>query len=227
MKDKQDFIYLKNIEPTIIESIRYSTKDNFVGQVINGYYQSQGVIVTRAAAEALKNVQETLKNFGYGLVVYDGYRPQIAVNHFIEWSHSQDQSQKELYYPTVDKSDLFSLGYIAEKSGHSRGSTVDVSIIKLCDTIHDIEVSEKILTDGSTIPFLDDGTVDMGSSFDLFHNVSHHDSHLIDQECIDRRNFLKKVMEDNGFLPYNEEWWHYTLANEPYPNTYFDFLSLE
>ncbi len=197
-----------------------------MGEIIKGYSPSQGIILTRVAAEGLKNVQNTLRTFGYSLVVYDGYRPQVAVNHFVDWSKSQDESQKSLYYPKVDKIELFSLGYIAEKSGHSQGSTVDVSIIKLCDRIHEIEVSQRTLSDGSTIPFLDDGTVDMGSSFDLFHPVSRNDSCIIDQECIERRNFLKQIMEDHGFISYHEEWWHYTMANEPYPNTYFNFLSI-
>lgn len=217
-----NFVYLKDIDPTIIQSVRYATKNNFVGQVINSYNIAE-VILTRVAAEALKDVQTYIKTEGYSLVVYDGYRPQTAVNHFINWSQSFNESHKDLYYPTIDKQAVFSLGYVAKKSGHSRGSTVDLSIVKLDEKLHDIEISEKTLSDGSKIQFLDDGTVDMGSSFDLLHPASHHNSQLITEEYLTRRNFLKKAMEDHGFRSYDKEWWHYTLNNEPYPDTYFDF----
>jgi D-alanyl-D-alanine dipeptidase len=217
-----DFIYLKDIDPTIIQSVRYGSPNNFVGEKIRSYNSSE-IILTRDTAIALKEVQNHMKTAGYSLVVYDGYRSQTAVNHFIDWSQSFDESQKNLYYPTIDKKDVFSLGYVAKKSGHSRGSTVDLSIIKLGEKPHDIEISEKMLLDGSKIQFLDDGTIDMGSSFDLLHPASHHDSQLIQPEYLLMRNFLKKVMEDHGFRGYDKEWWHYTLENEPYPNTYFDF----
>ncbi len=222
MKQRTDFVYLRDIDPTIIQNVRYATINNFIGQVIDGY-KTQEIILTRAAAVALQAVQKYMIKQGYSLVVYDGYRPQIAVNHFIKWSESSDESQKYLYYPTIDKQDVFSLGYIDKRSGHSRGSTVDLSIIKLDKKLHEIEINEKILSDGSKIQFLDDGSVDMGSSFDLAHEASHHDSHFINYEHLEKRNFLKNAMIDRGFRSYSKEWWHYTLENEPYPDTYFDF----
>lgn len=160
---------------------------------------------------------------GYSLVVYDGYRSQTAVNHFIEWAQTSDESQKHLYYPTIDKKAVFPPGYVSKKSGYSRGSTVDFSIIKLNEKLYDVEITERRLSDGSKIQFLDDGTIDMGSSFDLLHPASHYDSQLIQPEYLLMRNFLKKVMEDHGFRRYDKEWWHYTLEDEPYPDTYFDF----
>jgi D-alanyl-D-alanine dipeptidase len=217
----EDFVYLRAIDPTIVQSVRYASESNFMGAPVNGY-QSSEIILTKQAAEALKAVQEALKAYNYCLVVYDGYRPQTAVDQFILWSQDDDISQKELYYPTIEKLDLFK-GYIAKKSGHTRGSTVDLTIIELGKSLHPIEEKDITLANGEGIKFLDDGSVDMGSSFDILHPVSHHDTDLIPQECLDKRNFLRKTMEENGFKAYSKEWWHYTLIDEPYPETYFDF----
>lgn len=226
MELQENFIYLKSIDSSIVQRVRYATCDNFVGQKIDGYYSAE-IILTRAAAQALQNVQRTVNKAGYNLVIYDGYRPQRAVNHFIDYLQTQDESQKSLYYPTIDKKDLLSLGYIAEKSAHSRGSTVDVSIISINKEIKTIEITERSLLNGSIIQFLDDNTVDMGSSFDLLHPASHHDSMLLDIQYIEMRNFLKKAMNDHGFEAYDKEWWHYSLKNEPYPDRYFDFIIQE
>jgi D-alanyl-D-alanine dipeptidase len=217
----ENFVYLRTIDPTIVQSVRYASEFNFIGNAVNGYHAAE-IILTKQAAEALKSVQEALKEYNYSLVVYDGYRPQMAVDHFVSWSQDDDISQKELYYPTIEKPDLFK-GYIAKKSGHTRGSTVDLTIIELGRSLHPIEEKDITLTSGEKVKFLDDGTIDMGSSFDLLHPVSHHDTDLLQQEFLNKRNFLKKIMEDNGFKAYSKEWWHYTLADEPYPETYFDF----
>lgn len=217
----KDFVYLRIIDPTIVQSVRYASEFNFVGTPINWYHSAE-IILTKQAAEGLKTVQEVLKAYNYCLVVYDGYRPQTAVDHFISWSQDDDISQKELYYPTIEKPDLFK-GYIAKKSGHTRGSTVDLTIIELGKSLHPIEEKDITLANGERIKFLDDGSVDMGSSFDILHPVSHHDTDLIPQECLDKRNFLRKIMEEHGFKAYSKEWWHYTLIDEPYPETYFDF----
>lgn len=217
-----NFVYLKDIDPTIIQSVRYAGQHNFVGTIIDGYAKDE-VILTVQAAEALKQAQKRMKELNYCIVVYDGYRPQRAVNHFIRWAESNDTSQKELYYPTITKAEAFELGYIAKKSSHSRGSTVDLSIIRDGQTIHEIKIKDTTLRDGSSIKSLDDCTVNMGSSFDLMHPASHHDSSLVDKKYLERRNFLRSIMEEHGFKAYHAEWWHYTLNNEIYPDEYFDF----
>ncbi len=220
------FVYLNEVDPTILVSLRYITPKNFVGTPVDGYKKPH-LVLTRQAAEALKKVQADVKKDGYSLVVYDAYRPQQAVDHFVRWSKSTDQSTKAQYYPYVDKTKVFELGYIAERSGHSRGSTIDLTIIKDGETPHEIQESERILLDGKPIKFLDDGTVDMGSSFDFFGPASHFENDLIEKEFKARRAYLKTIMEKHGFKDYAEEWWHFTLKNEPYPadqdSSYFNF----
>ncbi|MDR0296856.1 MAG: M15 family metallopeptidase [Rickettsia sp.] len=219
----ENFVYLKDINPTIIENLRYYSSKNFCGKVIDGY-KANRVILTKPAAEALSEVQKELLANGYSLVIYDAYRPQRTVNYFIEWAKDlSDQTTKSDYYPNVNKDDLFILGYIAKKSDHTRGSTVDLTIIKSSDVLHDITITKRKLTDGRSISFLDDGTVEMGSSFDLFDVASHHDSNVITPEYLAQRGYLRAIMKKHGFNEYNKEWWHYTLNNEPFPNTYFDF----
>jgi D-alanyl-D-alanine dipeptidase len=143
----------------------------------------------------------------------------------MKWSKdSNDQVAKEKYYPDINKADVFKLGYVAEKSGHSRGSTVDLSIIKVGDSLKPVTLQKRQFKNGPIMPFLDDGTVDMGLSFDLFGKISHHDSDLIEIEFLDRRNELREIVKKNGFNDYQEEWWHYTLKDEPFPDTYFNFI---
>lgn len=221
------FVYLSEVDSSIIQSLRYCSNENFVGSKIRGYVKPV-VILTKQAAEALKNVQEEVKKDGYSLVVYDAYRPQEAVNHFLEWSEDlSQQSKKDEYYPRVEKNRVFELGYVAKKSGHSRGSTVDLTIIKYGETVHDIEIKDRQLLDGYSIKLLDDGTVDMGSSFDLFDEVSHFDNNLIPADFKKLRTYLKEVMEKYGFKNYSKEWWHFTLKNEPFhadkDTSYFNF----
>ncbi len=219
----QDFVYVKDINPSIIESLRYYSKENFIGIQIDGY-KANRVILTKQAAEALSNVQQELLKQGYSLVVYDAYRPQRAVDMFITWSQDlNDQVEKSKYYPRVDKSEVFQLGYVTKKSGHTRGSTVDLTIIKLNSVPHEVQIEKRYLTDGSQILFLNDGTIDMGSSFDLFDEASHHDTALVKPEFLKMRDYLREIMKKNGFYEYKKEWWHYTLKDEPFPNTYFDF----
>lgn len=218
------FVFLTDVDSTIIESPRYSSKENFLGRVVPGY-TSNRIICTKEAAEKLKRVHSDLKKQGYKLVVYDGYRPQRAVNEFMRWSKDDDdQGAKAFYYPTINKKDVFKLGYVAEKSGHSRGSTLDLTIIKDTKILKSIKYSKRKLLRGMKIPYLDDNTVDMGASFDLFHEASHHDSKLVSAKYLQKRNLLRNAMKAHGFKDYQEEWWHYTLADEPYPDTYFDFV---
>lgn len=219
------FVDLATIIPHIQQSVRYYGSENFLGYKVPGY-TSEKIVCTRAAANALVAVQEELKKADYELVVYDGYRPQHAVDEFMRWSKDDSQTKKEYYYPYVDKKRVFELGYVAEKSGHSRGSTFDLSIIKLGTKAHNIVVSKRKLTDGREISFLDDGTVDMGSSFDLFDVASHHDTKMVGKEALDMRNFLREIMKKYGFKEYQEEWWHYTFAQGPFEGdraVYFDF----
>jgi D-alanyl-D-alanine dipeptidase len=187
--------------PDAILEVRYYSTDNFVGSRIDGYHAPK-VILTIEATEALTAVADELRQQGLALKIFDGYRPQQAVNHFIRWAADvEDEKMKYKYYPEVDKKELFSLGYIAKKSGHSRGSTVDLTLI-------DINTGEKL---------------DMGSGFDYFGEISHHNTNMITEQQMQNRTILREVMEKYGFAAYSGEWWHYTLKNEPYPDTYYDF----
>lgn len=222
------FVYLHEVDPTILVSLRYATYENFVGKPVDGY-KKPVAIMTKQTAEALKKVQEEVKKDGYSLIVYDAYRPQQAVDHFIKWSEDiNDQSKKSEYYPRVNKADVFNLGYVAKRSGHSRGSTVDLSLIKDGKLVHEIKERDRKLLDGYTIKILDDGTLDMGSSFDLFDAASHYENSLIKDKFKKLRTYLKNVMEKYGFENYSDEWWHFTLKNEPFPadkdESYFNFV---
>jgi len=221
------FVYLHEVDPTIIISLRYATQENFIGEKIDGYNKPV-LIVTNQAAQALKRVQAEVKKDGYCLVVYDGYRPQQAVDHFVRWSEQiSDQSKKKQYYPRVNKADVFELGYVAKRSGHSRGSTVDLTLIKIGQKPHNVKEKERVLLDGYKITFLDDGTIDMGSSFDLFDTASHYENNLIKHKYKKLRTYLKNAMEKHGFKNYAEEWWHFTLKDEPHSphqdSSYFNF----
>lgn len=216
------FVYLKDVDSTIQISMRYYSANNFTGQKVDGYNNPK-LIITRQAAEGLKKVQQDLKKDGYCLVVYDAYRPQKAVDHFIRWGADlTEQKMKPYYYPCIDKKDSFDLGYIATKSGHTRGSTIDLTIIEEEKQLKEPSFQVRTIN-GNNIPFLDDGTVDMGSSFDLFDEASHHDSSKMTPKYNDLRRYLCKKMEAHGFKSYHNEWWHYTLHDEPFPSTYFDF----
>lgn len=223
----EGFTYLAAVDASVIQSPRYYGTENFLARRVLGYTSPQILCATKAA-QALSRAQKMFASKGYSLVVYDAYRPQRSVNEFMRWSTDMsDQVAKGRYYPTIDKKDVFDLGYVAKKSGHSRGSTFDVSLIKVGDLVNEAKLSSRTLLDGSVIPFLDDNTIDMGSSFDLFHPVSHHDTPLISDVHTERRNLLRSVMKEHGFKEYSEEWWHYTLVDEPFPNAYFDFTPTE
>jgi D-alanyl-D-alanine dipeptidase len=221
------FVYLDEVDPTIIISPRYASSENFVGAPVDGYTIQDHIVLTKVAAEALKQVQTAVKKDGYSLVVYDAYRPQRAVDHFMRWSKDINaQEKKSQYYPYVNKADVFELGYVAERSGHSRGSTVDLTLIKEKDSLHLIEIKARKLENGA-IEFLDDGTIDMGASFDLFDEASWYESKQIDATCKTMRAYLRTMMKKHGFRSSEQEWWHFTLNNEPYPagqdSSYFKF----
>jgi len=197
----KDFSYLTDIDPTIQSELRYLSSNNFIGKPIDGYLKNK-VIITTKAAKALKKVQAELLKFGLSLKVFDAYRPQQAVDHFIRWANLlNDTIMKQQYYPNIAKKDLFKLDYIASRSGHSRGSTVDLTII-------DVETGEEL---------------DMGSTYDYFGENSHpFYQHLTKQQRANRM-LLRSLMLEAGFIPYTKEWWHFTLKNEPFPKTYFNF----
>jgi zinc D-Ala-D-Ala dipeptidase len=217
------FVVLRDVDPTILHDIRYYTAHNFVGTRIDGYRQPL-CIVTRPAAQALRSVQREMLSRGYTLKVYDCYRPQRAVNHFVRWARDlADQRMKPEFYPRVDKTRLFEDGYIAEKSGHSRGSTIDLTIVKLPARHQRPYVPGERLIDCAAPHRFPDNTVDMATGYDCFDTLSHTDDPRVTGTARENRQLLKKAMERNGFRNLPEEWWHFTLNGEPFPDTYFDF----
>ena len=199
--DSSDFVLLSEAVPDAILEIRYYSTYNFVGDRINGYEEPLAML-TAEAADALREVSDELMGMGYRLKIFDAYRPQMAVTHFMNWAlDTEDTRMKAYFYPELDKDVLFPQGYIAEHSGHSRGSTVDL-------TLFDMTTERE---------------VDMGGTFDYFGELSHPDYTGITEEQYANRMILREVMLKHGFKPLAEEWWHFTLENEPYPNTYFTF----
>jgi D-alanyl-D-alanine dipeptidase len=195
------FVILSDFDNTIQSELRYLGNNNFIGKPIDGY-QRNCIIVTQETAIALKKIQQILLKKGLSLKVFDAYRPQQAVDHFVRWAKQiNDTLMKKEYYPDVPKSELFTQGYIATKSGHSRGSTVDVTLIHT-STNKELE---------------------MGSHYDFFGEKSHPFSKNINKHQRENRLYLRKIMLANGFKPYENEWWHFTLKKEPFPNTYFNF----
>ncbi|GLZ30937.1 D-alanyl-D-alanine dipeptidase [Lentzea sp. NBRC 105346] len=217
------FVALRDVDPTILHDMRYYTAHNFVGERIDGYEQPS-CIVTRPAAKALKAVQRELRKSGYTLKVYDCYRPQRAVDHFVRWAKDlNDQRMKAEFYPRVDKTRLFEDGYIAEKSGHSRGSTVDLTIVKLPARYQRPYFPGEPLMPCFSAHRFPDNTVDMGTGYDCFDTLSHTDDPRITGAARENRQLLKQAMVRHGFRNLPEEWWHFTLNGEPFPDTYFDF----
>lgn len=197
----EGFVHVRDIVPDAALDVRYATSHNFVGAPVDGYLAPQ-VILSRPAAAALAGVQEDLKAFGLGLKIYDGYRPQRAVDHFVRWGKNLgDTKMKAEFYPDVDKKNLFRDGYIATRSGHTRGSTVDLTVIDL-QTGRDL---------------------DMGGPFDFFGHLSWPGNLDLPPQARANRALLREAMARHGFKPLTEEWWHFTLIDEPFPDTYFDF----
>ena len=216
-------VVLKDVDPTILHDVRYFTAHNFVGTRIDGYHQPL-CILTRPAALALHKVQREMLKQGYTLKVYDCYRPQRAVDHFVRWARDlADQRMKTEFYPRVDKTRLFEDGYIAEKSGHSRGSTLDLTIVRLPARHQRPYVPGEPLVNCYAPQRFPDNTVDMATGYDCFDTLSHTDDPRVVGKARENRQLLKKAMADNGFRNLPEEWWHFTLNGEPYPDTYFDF----
>ncbi len=201
-QDSHEFVVLTELDPTILSDTRYAGAYNFVGVPIRGY-RTGNCRLTRPAAEALVRVHTKLKAQGYRIKTHDCYRPQKAVNHFIEWAMNlSDQKMKADFYPGLPKQEIFPRGFVATKSGHSRGSTVDLTIVKVG--------KEK-------------EPLDMGTPYDFFSEKSATASAAISSIAGQNRTLLQKAMEADGFKNYDKEWWHYTLKNERFPDTYFDF----
>ncbi|RKO71901.1 peptidase M15 [Sphingobacterium puteale] len=198
----QNFAYVKEFIPTISLDMRYFGSHNFTGRPVHGY-EKPVAILTKRAALALQQVEKYLNKQGLALKIFDAYRPQRAVDHFKSWSLViNDTIAKREFYPQLDKKNLFKLGFIASKSGHSRGSTVDLTLIDL--------TNKKEL--------------DMGAPFDFFGDISHHNYSNLTTKQKENRKILREAMAKFGFKAYDKEWWHYTLKDEPYRKTYFDFI---
>ena len=199
------FVYLEKVVPALEVDLRYYSPDNWVGDTIDGY-MAERCILSRKAAKALKKAGKALRGRGYGIKVFDAYRPQRAVDHFVRWAKDlSDTLMKPVYYPNVEKSELFERGYIAARSGHSRGSTLDLTLVFL-------EGPRK----GQEL--------DMGTPWDFFDPAAWPGSDVVTGAQRENRMLLRRVMMDHGFRPLKEEWWHFTLEAEPFPDTYFDFV---
>ncbi|WP_171165849.1 D-Ala-D-Ala dipeptidase VanX [Streptomyces sp. I05A-00742] len=196
-----DFVYLDELVPGIRWDAKYATRDNFTGQPVDGYLVNR-IVGTKALCAALGRAQEKAASHGFGLLVWDGYRPQRAVDCFLRWSKQpEDGRTKQRHYPNIERSELFDKGYVAAKSGHSRGSSVDL-------TLYTLATGENAC---------------MGGDHDLMDSISHHGAEGIGPIEAENREYLCSIMEDCGFARYDSEWWHYTLESEPFADVYFDF----
>lgn len=201
LTDPSGFVLLADYVPGIIQEIRYYSTYNFIGDRIDGY-EEPVALLTKEAARALKDASYVFNAQGYRLKIFDAYRPACAVRHFVMWGiEDLDLRMKPFFYPDLEKQELFVKGYIAKQSSHSRGSTIDLTLL-------DMQTGKE---------------VDMGGPFDFFGELSHPDYRGITDEQYENRMFLQRVMARSGFRPYDCEWWHFTLINEPYPDTYFEF----
>ena len=198
---EKGFVFLDEQVRGIRWDAKYATWDNFTGKPVDGYEVNR-IVVTHAAALALQEARNHAAALGYGLLLWDGYRPKLAVDCFLRWSmQHEDGLTKERYYPHIERTEMLTKGYVALQSSHSRGSAIDLTLYRL-DT-------------GALVP--------MGGGFDFMDERSHHGAQMISAEEARNRGCLRSIMENSGFAAYSFEWWHYVLKNEPYPNRYFDF----
>ena len=200
-RDSSDFVNISDVAGDVVLELRYYSTYNFIGDRIDGY-RAPIALLTKEAAAALKAASSEAVRNGYRIKIYDAYRPQRAVEHFVRWAKDlNDTRMKSIFYPEVSKENLFLEGYIAEHSGHSRGSTVDITLFDMgkgCEA-------------------------DMGGYFDYFGEISHSDYKELDEKQYNNRMLLRRIMVNCGFTPLREEWWHFTLEDEPFRDTYFDF----
>ncbi len=195
------FVYVDEIVPGLFVDLKYCTSDNFLGEPVDGY-QAPRVIATAPAAGALRAVQEELMLFGLGLHIFDAYRPQQAVEHFIRWARDDSETRtQQSFYPGRHKQQLFDEGYISKRSSHTRGSTFDLTVATIAD----------------------DTPLDMGTGFDFFGPASWPQWPDATPAQKANRLLLRGIMGKHGFEPHDYEWWHFTLKDEPFPDTYFDF----
>ena len=199
--DASGFVSIGEAIPDVLLDIRYYSSFNFIGKRIDGY-EEPAALLTREAAEALQKVSDEAMGQGWRLKIFDAYRPQKAVDHFVGWAKDPlDTRMKRYFYPELDKHEIIPKHYIAEHSGHSRGSTVDLTLFDMA--------SQR--------------DADMGGTFDYFGERSHPDYPGVTEKQHQNRMLLRKLMMKHGFRPLASEWWHFTLENEPYPDTYFTF----
>jgi D-alanyl-D-alanine dipeptidase len=198
---KNDFVFVDEFVLGVRWDAKYATWDNFTGKPVDGY-QANRIVGTRALCAALERAQDKARSFGCGLLLWDGYRPQRAVDCFLRWSQAPEEGRtKPRHYPNIGRPEMFEQGYVAAQSGHTRGGTVDLTLYEL--------------STGELAP--------MGGDHDLMDSVSRHEARGITEREMKNRRCLRFIMEASGFRSYECEWWHYTLKDEPYPNTYFDF----
>jgi len=198
---RDDFAFIDELVPGIRWDAKYATWDNFTGKPVDGYGVNR-IVGTTSLCAALERVRDAAASIGLGLLLWDGYRPQRATDCFLRWAQRPEDGRTKLrHYPNIDRADMFGNGYVAARSAHTRGSTVDL-------TLYDLSTGELAA---------------MGGSFDLMDAISHHDATSIAPAEASNRRRLRSLMEDCGFSAYPSEWWHYTLDHEPYPDTYFDF----
>lgn len=197
----REFAFVDELVPGIRWDAKYATWDNFTGRPVDGYLVNR-IMGTRALCAALARAQQQAAVHGLGILLWDGYRPQHAVNAFLRWSRQpEDGRTKQRHYPNIERVEMIDLGYVAARSGHSRGSTVDL-------TLFDLSTGE---------------LTDMGGGHDLMDPISHHGAVGISTAAAANRQLLSTLMADSGFERYEAEWWHYSLIDEPFPDTYFDF----
>jgi D-alanyl-D-alanine dipeptidase len=195
------FVFVDEVVPGVRWDAKYATWDNFTGKPVDGYGPNR-IVGTQALCAALERTQAQAASLGYGLLLWDGYRPQRAVDSFLRWSRQpEDGRTKPRHYPNIDRSEMVDKGYVAARSGHSRGSTVDL-------TLYDLATGE---------------LAPMGGGYDVMDEISHHEARGIGRDEAGNRQRLAAIMEGCGFSSYACEWWHYTLEDEPFPHTYFDF----
>ena len=198
---RDDFGFVDEFVSEVRWDAKYATWDNFTGKPVDGYLLNR-IVGTRALCGALERAGDKAESLGFGLLLWDGYRPQRAVDSFVRWAERpEDGRKKPRHYPNIDRADMFAKGYVANKSGHSRGSTVDLTLYHLA--------SGELAA--------------MGGHHDLMDSISHHGADGITPVEAGNRRHLRSIMEACGFSAYDYEWWHYTLKQEPYPDTYFDF----
>ena len=221
----EGFVYIDEIDSSIKVNLKYFTSDNFIGERVPHYKKNRG-IMTKEAATALSKAQKKFSEFGYSIVLYDSYRPDSSVKYFVQWMNDpNDQKRKKYHYPYIEKKSDMANIYIAERSGHSHGSTVDISLIKNGDELLEISKYEERVFNDKIYPFNNDNTIDCGTSFDLMDPASWavNNTFNFTEKQFENRKLIKDVMESVGFKVLEEEWWHFSLINEPFPKTFFDF----